>query len=621
MYLRETDAEKLRCVVSYNTPKDYTGIVLNFGEGAAGRVAQTGQPLIVGDYSTWEGRSPQYEKDHPFRSLVSVPMFWQGQLTGVLHVMYHLENYEFNWHDVELLSRFASQAAIAIDNARIFERSQGQAREAETLREAGAIVASSLDQDLAIDHILEQLERVVPYDSAAVQLLRDGHVEIVGGRGWADNSQVLGLRFPVSGSNPNSVVIRSRRPFILADAPKEHQAFREEPHSHIRSWLGVPLIIHAQVIGMISIDKTIPNFFTPKHVELATAFADQVAISIENARLFSDVQERIGELDALRETVADITSELELPKLLKSILRRATRLLRASGGELALYEPESEMILVALTHNMPRDYSGVRMIKGEGVMGKVALTKAPLIVEDYACWEGRSPQFTDINWHGVLAAPMMIGKRLSGVIVVLDADPARRFTDSDQKLLMMLAQQASIAVENARLYEEAQQLAITDPLTGLYNRRGLFELGQREVSRLHRYKRPLSAIMLDIDHFKLVNDRYSHAVGDEVLRVLADRCTAHLRETDVLSRYGGEEFAILLPETGLEEARQIAERLRCNISDIPVETKKGPISITISLGVICTQDGTADLALLLDRADTAMYEAKKMGRDRVALDQ
>jgi diguanylate cyclase (GGDEF)-like protein len=337
--------------------------------------------------------------------------------------------------------------------------------------------------------------------------------------------------------------------------------------------------------------------------------------------LFSDVQERIGELDALRETVADITSELELPKLLKSILRRATRLLRASGGELALYEPESEMILVALTHNMPRDYSGVRMIKGEGVMGKVALTKAPLIVEDYACWEGRSPQFTDINWHGVLAAPMMIGKRLSGVIVVLDADPARRFTDSDQKLLMMLAQQASIAVENARLYEEAQQLAITDPLTGLYNRRGLFELGQREVSRLHRYKRPLSAIMLDIDHFKLVNDRYSHAVGDEVLRVLADRCTAHLRETDVLSRYGGEEFAILLPETGLEEARQIAERLRCNISDIPVETKKGPISITISLGVICTQDGTADLALLLDRADTAMYEAKKMGRDRVALDQ
>jgi diguanylate cyclase (GGDEF)-like protein len=137
------------------------------------------------------------------------------------------------------------------------------------------------------------------------------------------------------------------------------------------------------------------------------------------------------------------------------------------------------------------------------------------------------------------------------------------------------------------------------------------------VNRLRRHKRQLSAIMLDIDHFKLINDKFSHAIGDEVLRVLAERCRAHLRETDVLGRYGGEEFALILPETGVEESRQIAERLRSTISDVPIDTVKGPVEITISLGVTCTQDGTADLAVLLDRADSAMYEAKQLGRNRV----
>jgi diguanylate cyclase (GGDEF)-like protein len=546
-------------------------------------------------------------------------MIWQGSVTGVIHVLHAAKAGHFNDHDIELLTQLANQAAIVVENTKLYEQAQQQAREAETLRQASAIVATSLDQEKAVSLILEQLERVIPYDSASVQLLRNGAIEIIGGRGWPDNSDVIGLRFPVPGDNPNTVVIQSRKPYLLNDAPAAYTPFRNGPHSHIKSWLGVPLIIHDQVIGMLAIDKSERHYFTSKHIELASAFADQVAISIENTRLYSALQQRIEELTALRATFSDITAELELSRLLKSILKRAVKLLNSTGGDLGLFDEARQEIQVAVTYKMGRSYTGTRLALGEGVMGLIALTHKPVIIDDYQTWEGRSPQFSDASWHAVVAAPMLIGKRLVGVIAVVDEDPTRRFTVNDQNLLTTFAQQAAIAVENAHLYEEAQHQAITDSLTGLYNRRGLFELGQREVNRLRRTHQELSAILLDIDHFKQVNDKYSHAVGDQVLQVLAERCRSGLRESDLLGRYGGEEFAILLPEAGVQEAALIAERLRASISEVPIETQRGPISITISLGVTSASNGTTDLAILLDRADTAMYQAKQSGRNRVSV--
>jgi diguanylate cyclase (GGDEF)-like protein len=164
-----------------------------------------------------------------------------------------------------------------------------------------------------------------------------------------------------------------------------------------------------------------------------------------------------------------------------------------------------------------------------------------------------------------------------------------------------------------------QRIAVTDVLTGIYNRRGLFEAGQREIKRAYRFERPLAAIMLDIDHFKQINDAYSHAIGDQVLQSLAKLCRANLREIDILGRYGGEEFAILLPEANCVDANQVAERLCQLIARTPILTEVGPIHITVSMGVTCTECEATDLAILLDRADTAMYTAKRAGRNRVAV--
>ncbi len=182
-----------------------------------------------------------------------------------------------------------------------------------------------------------------------------------------------------------------------------------------------------------------------------------------------------------------------------------------------------------------------------------------------------------------------------------------------------MANQAGLVIDNARLYNQMQHLAVTDTLTGVYNRRGLLEHGQREINRAIRSARPLTAIMLDIDNFKQVNDTYSHAAGDQVLQALAKLCQECLREVDIIGRYGGEEFAILLPETDEDGAYLVAQRLRQSIAETPIPTQHGEVSITVSVGIACTEGELSDLAVLLDLADTAMYEAKRDGRNLVRL--
>ena len=754
-------------------------------------VLEQRHPVIIPDTSRDE-RWQVLPDGSYIRCWMGVPLTGKDQVIGLLNLDKAQPGF-YTRRDTELALAFANHAASAIENARLFESAQRRAQEAETLRQATAAVLSTLNLNEALERILVQLERVVPYDSASVQLLYDGYVEIVDGRGWKDPKEVLGYRFPIPADNPNTVVIQERRPYIVADAYASHASFHEKAHHFIRSWLGVPLIVHEQMIGMLALDSVQPNYFDPMHARLVSAFADQVAIAIENARLYTAESRRVDELDALRATVADISAELELSKLLKAILERATALLDASGGDLGLYDESRKEILIVVSHNMGKDYAGTRMALGEGAMGRVAETCLPVIVYDYNRWGERSPQYTGGNWHTVVAVPLLVGGRLLGAIGIVDSNQKRQFSTSDQHLLNLFAQQAAIAVENARLYQsareaadrrialhkvsqqivaaslepeeiytaihqaaaqlmpaeafvitlldeasqmieavylvdqagrtpvqrmpahtglsgkvidteqslyiediveetsghsalsgsihfgdpeeevrsilavpmrlrgavkgmlsaqsyrpcafnpedqyllemlasyaaialdnarlfgEVQQLAITDSVTGIYNHRHLFELAQREFIRARRFKRPLSAIMLDIDHFKRVNDTYLHDTGNQVLYALAQRLQASIREVDILGRYGGEEFTMILPESDLAAAYLLAERLRSETAAVPFLTDKGAIEITVSLGVATLTEDHRDLQSLVKRADAAMYEAKHAGRNRVEI--
>lgn len=190
---------------------------------------------------------------------------------------------------------------------------------------------------------------------------------------------------------------------------------------------------------------------------------------------------------------------------------------------------------------------------------------------------------------------------------------------TDMTGLTLFANQLEAALESAKLYTDLQQLSIQDELTGIYNRRGFYDLGRREVERSLRYNRPLSLLMVDMDFFKLVNDRYRHVAGDRLLRLVARRMHSSLRELDIICRYGGDEFVVILVETDMDTARQVAERLRLMVAGTQFEVEGHTLSLSTSIGVAALSSRHHTLEALLEDADEALYQSKQKGRNQVTL--
>jgi PAS domain S-box-containing protein len=260
-------------------------------------ILDAGRSVLIADttqVSSWVTLADE----PPIRCWLGVPLVVAGRSIGLFSIDSTSPG-ALQAEHVRLAEALAAQAAIAIENARLLDDARQQAHEAETLRQVSMVMATARSLDVAIDLILEQLSAVVPYDSASVQLLFDSYLEIAGGRGEGNWPAILGARFPIPGDNPNTAVIQNRQVVVLNDT-LVHPAFKHLEYATsaaggttptIRSWLGVPLMIQNQLIGMLSIDKHEPQFFTPDHIRLATAFAAQVAFAMHNAQLFADLQQ------------------------------------------------------------------------------------------------------------------------------------------------------------------------------------------------------------------------------------------------------------------------------------------------------------------------------------------
>lgn len=217
--------------------------------------------------------------------------------------------------------------------------------------------------------------------------------------------------------------------------------------------------------------------------------------------------------------------------------------------------------------------------------------------------------------RSAIVAPLILNERVLGA-VCLEAASLSAFTESDLRLLVSIAVTATNAIYNAELHAEVQKLAITDALTGLYNRRGLVELGEREIERSFRFKHPLTAIMLDVDHLKAINDSFGHLVGDQVLRSIANCCEKQLRKVDIIARIGGDEFVVLLPETHMRMGAIVAERIRRCVADTHIPSETELIQSSVSLGTAGLTTEITSLEALIKKADTAMYSAKHSGRNQ-----
>lgn len=270
-----------------------------------GRVFQTGKAMLIGDVR----EAPVYYEGYPeVRSELCVPIRAGAEVIGVLNVESREVN-AFTEEDLAFFSAIAGQLGIALENARLYQAEQRRRKEAESLYRAALAITTALDPEEVLGRILTELYHVVPYDSASVQLLREGKLEIIAGRGFPNIGEILGVTIdPTLDDSPNGQVIRMRAPLILEDAPALYERFRQPPHTaaNIRAWMGVPLLYGDRVIGMLTLDKQEPGFYTAEHARLAVAFAGQAAIALENARLYQELEQRSAELDAALQRLQDL---------------------------------------------------------------------------------------------------------------------------------------------------------------------------------------------------------------------------------------------------------------------------------------------------------------------------
>ena len=358
-------------------------------------------------------------------------------------------------------------------------------------------------------------------------------------------------------------------------------------------------------------------------VSPTTSTPSTAALQREIDELRNELEYRTRFAQSLRHFLERISSS-DPQKTYTSILTNSKELLQADRATLLVLDETKNELVIKAGVGLPVEVSNLPGIRpGEGIAGTVVETGKPLVVENIDRAGLRpAPSERRYKTKSFLSYPISIGGRTIGVLNVTDKSGAGKYDDVDLSLVEIIGPQIALALETAEWQERAKQfqlMSITDPLTGLLNRRYLEERLNEELNRSKRYEYPMSFLMIDIDDFKTYNDLNGHQAGDQALQITAHCLKAALRSADVACRYGGEEFGILLPQTTVNEAGVIAERMRQKVAstDYP-QGKMQPLGrVTISIGVSTFGKHVDDADRVIAAADRALYNAKSHGKNYI----
>jgi len=317
-----------------------------------------------------------------------------------------------------------------------------------------------------------------------------------------------------------------------------------------------------------------------------------------------------------------LTSSLELDEILKAIMKKVKDIIHADACFVLLLDEESnELVFKNVEGKNKKNIHQLRVKLGEGIAGWVAKEGIPVIVPDvskdnrFSC---KVDKVIPSKIRSLLSVPIISKGKTIGVIEVVRKDRERPFTKDDLDFMLKLVDLTALAIEKATLYQKMAELVITDDLTKLFNTRYLHRTLDTEIYRCDRYKTSLSLIFMDVDHFKRINDTYGHLVGSKLLVEIAQLLLKHLRTADIVARYGGDEYVIVLPQTPPEAASKIAERLRKKLEQNVFLKKDGySIKVTASFGVASYPESAKTKEDLLRLADEAMYRIKNTTRNGV----
>jgi len=411
-----------------------------------------------------------------------------------------------------------------------------------------------------------------------------------------------------------------------------------------RAAIWAPIVHGDQVLGMLELtEKERDRQFTAHDERLVRQMASLAAIALFNARASRAAEERNRQLSALIGASRAMTSTLDLDELLEVICRQAA--LALDTGSAYIYEFDAEADVMVWLAEYQRDpqhafeepLGTVYPIEDLPQDLAVVRTRRPVEarLDDPALDPVMRTQLLEWGEMSSLMVPLLVGGRVVGSLEVSEVVYPRHFTGDEIGLCVALGEQAAVAIHHAQLYRRLQEQnelielqATHDGLTGLCNHRSFWERLRDEVARARRYGHPLSLLMLDLDDFKQVNDRYGHPVGDDLLRAVGGALRTQLRQgVDCAARYGGEEFAVILPSTGSEPeggalagAVLTAERIRAAVAGLdPPVGDPAWRGITASIGVATVPVHAGDAEDLVTRADQALYRAKARGKDSVTV--
>jgi PAS domain S-box-containing protein len=482
----------------------------------------------------------------------------------------------------------------------------------ETLRSAqleSKIIASAVDVIVIID----EGQNIVQFNPAAEHLFGHSRGQVVG--------QPFDMLFP--------------------------EQYRESHHRLIQMYIDLGIMTGAKrsleiLTGRQADGSVFPleASISPIAMEGRKYFAVILRDVSQRENLENLIMRQYDSLNTLYLVTLDLLNQRDIRDLLQFIVDEAVKLLEVSYCEILLPDG-NDLVAQAFTRDTPFR-AGNRFSREEGPLSwRVLDTGLPVILEDYSASEQRHKIYEAEQFHAAAVLPLLVRNQCIGVLGMTREVPGYKFSEEQILTATRLAAIVALAIENSRLYLEVKRLATTDELTGVHNRRNLMDIGERDVQRALRYDRPLSALMIDVDHFKRINDTEGHSMGDIVLHEVAQEIVQQIRRSDAIGRYevsadsadnvigrfGGEEFGIILPETSIDGALIVAERIRASVENLsfnPVdnsgELNENPgaqFHVTVSIGASLLSSKQDTLANLLGRADQALYAAKQAGRNRV----
>ncbi|HZR31006.1 MAG TPA: sensor domain-containing diguanylate cyclase [Terriglobales bacterium] len=477
------------------------------------------------------------------------------------------------------------------------------------LYDASQAVLSTFDLDEVLNQILGIARDYFHLHNVAILLLDSDTKELCvrSQVGWDEGQDKIKV---LVGQGITGTAARLKRPVYVPDVSKDARYLKSAQST--RSELAVPLMVRDEVVGVLDCQSDRINFFDSETIDLLTLFSTQASMALQNARLYSLEQRRSAQLEAINAIAKQTTAVLELEELLTKLCFLVRQSFPADHV-CVLLKDENALVLRSHEGKLTLLISEQERIPaGDSIAWRAIGTNKTIIESDIRKAGHYLPIFRETRSR--MCIPLISFGQTLGVLM-LDSAQEGAFTLADAQTLESVADICATAIQNTHYVQRVRQLAYIDGLTGMFNRR-FFEIRiAEEMERAQRHNGTLAVIMMDIDHFKRLNDEFGHLLGDEVLRQISSVFSLQLRKSDVVCRYGGEEFAIVLPQITAEQALSVAEKLRREVAGWHFPGV--PRSVTISAGTAAFPLHGQTRDDIVKAADAALYAAKQAGRNCV----